>query len=738
VLRDLGNRRVKTTDEVAPLFGIPAMLKQSDGDLHWLHVSPWLASSLAAGLLLAIGALDYVTGSNISFTLFYLAPIALATWFLNPRAGYAFAVAAAAIGLAVDLTDRPQLLPTIWEAGVKCGLYCIVTALLSYVRTHHIGRDLFSGAHRVAVALIGVVAVLAVAGGLIHRQVPPALSKENEAFRELVVEQPHGAMRELADLIGKTMQASRPVLLGSRDPNGPSCVDIIRRGDIQGTAPTNRGDLNGGPGTTLATIYYFDRQEFKTAMQDYAWHQGRLKTFLENTTASNRPAAGLAHQLAEKAQLFAQVAESWTTWPADVATVGFKREDDWPSFCMAALDRAVAAKDLEATKRWAGELAAVTFALDDLHCWLGFLADNHLTALEFQRQCEGVFVAANSAAAAYDPRSTISWFPAGVLSLNGVGNYLEVERQAERMFSMPSDRLYHLSNDKYRTAASVWIPPTLRECYLKLQQSLSAENQKVWEAAARTPYEHSYLVNMLYRATNADTTDFLTSVLTKFDQVNPHATVGELMSVLMYRGHSFAGLEWADRFQPELLQASNDISTSETNLQALMDACRWTNSFYQPENYGVTFTLRDALEQKRLDCVRATDMIGSIFRNAGRPRFGNVRWSASTGGHSVAAYFGPGDKKLKTRIVDGLMPPDQPESWPDCYFHGHAWPPGLENNAPPYAAELYARGIDSYIWLEGYIIRGPTAGTLMSAGIPYSTTMREASTRKVYDGPYPQ
>jgi len=138
-----------------------------------------------------------------------------------------------AIGLAVELADRPQLLSAIWDTAGALGLYCIVTFLLSFARTHHVGEQLFSSAHRVTIALISMVAIVAVASGLTHRRAPSVLSKEDEAFRELIVEEPHGAMQELAELIGKTMQSSRPVLLGSRDPNGPSCVDIMKRGDVQ-------------------------------------------------------------------------------------------------------------------------------------------------------------------------------------------------------------------------------------------------------------------------------------------------------------------------------------------------------------------------------------------------------------------------------------------------------------------------------------------------------------------------
>jgi hypothetical protein len=244
---------------------------------------------------------------------------------------------------------------------------------------------------------------------------------------------------------------------------------------------------------------------------------------------------------------------------------------------------------------------------------------------------------------------------------------------------------------------------------------------------------------MLFRATHADTADDLCTVLKKFDALFPHAKEQELLSVLMYRGHSFAGLEWGDRFQPELLKAADGIKADESNLQAMEDACCWTNKFYRaPAEYGITLTLRDALESKRLDCVRATDMIGAIFRNAGRIGFGNVRWCSETCGHSVAAYSHTDGEKIRFQLFDGLNPSTEPEFWPECYFHGHAWPPGLEDNAPPYAAELYIRGLDSYIWVQGYIIRGPNAGWLTKASIPYSMRLQQASNTKVFDGPYPQ
>src|SRR5262249_41150514 len=133
-----------------------------------------------------------------------------------------------------------------------------------------------------------------------------------------------------------------------------------------------------------------------------------------------------------------------------------------------------------------------------------------------------------------------------------------------------------------------------------------------------------------------------------------------------------------------------------------------------------------------------TDMIGALFRNSGRAPFGHVWWSAGTASHSVAAYLSREGDQTKTLLADGLNPPSQPEVWPQAYFNGHDWPRGMENNAPPYCAELYVRGLDNYVWAEGYIIRGPNAGTLVKAGIPYLLLREQPYSTKVYNGPYPR
>jgi hypothetical protein len=547
-----------------------------------------------------------------------------------------------------------------------------------------------------------------------------------------------GDLRELASLLDAYMRVGRPVLLGSRNPMENTCVPVVKSGDINGWVPGLVGDPDGGAGSRMALFYYLARSKYSKAKQDYVWHQGRLKTYLENQLVSNRPAAALARKLAEKSRQFLERISDCRTWPNDLVPVGVSKNDDWLHYCLKELDRAVASKDLSAVQRWAGELASASFSLDDIHRWFGFLVRNHLAALDFQSQCQEVFDLFDARGARYFPGETVCCLPAGFTYFSNLGNFFEIERQAERLFAMPPDLIPVLARNEYLTPHSLWVTPRLRRCFLEVQDTLSGENRQTWQKAVRTPYEHAYLLNMLYRTMATESIDELCAALKEFNTVCPRATVAELMGAMMYRGHSFGGLEWDDRYRPQLLEAANGIRATDSDQQAFLAAAQWTRDFYRsPSNYGPTQSLREALQRNKLDCIRATDMVGAIFRDAGRARFGNVRWCSETTGHSVAAYMGVENDKAKVLVADPLMPGNRLEVWPDCYFNAHAWPPGLEKNPSPYAVELYVRGLDNYVWAEGYIARGPHAGRLISAAIPYLPHHSTAGTRKVFDGPYP-
>ncbi len=93
--------------------------------------------ALAAVLIVIIGVLDYVTGTELSFSVFYLVPVALMAWFVSRRAGVMAACASAIVWLLADLADgRAYTSATIpyWNAGVRFSFFLIVTLTLASLR----------------------------------------------------------------------------------------------------------------------------------------------------------------------------------------------------------------------------------------------------------------------------------------------------------------------------------------------------------------------------------------------------------------------------------------------------------------------------------------------------------------------------------------------------------------------------------------------------------------------------
>jgi diguanylate cyclase (GGDEF)-like protein len=84
-------------------------------------------------LALLIGIPDYLLGQRIGFSIFYLLPIAVVTWYAGRKAGAFVAAFSAATWLAADLlTGRPYAEAYIpwWNAMVRLGFFFIVVFLL--------------------------------------------------------------------------------------------------------------------------------------------------------------------------------------------------------------------------------------------------------------------------------------------------------------------------------------------------------------------------------------------------------------------------------------------------------------------------------------------------------------------------------------------------------------------------------------------------------------------------------
>src|SRR5262249_30080099 len=161
-------------------------------------------------------------------------------------------------------------------------VYLFVSLLLGHLRAHHHDFPVFRVMRRSLIVTFSAAILLAIVGWAIREMQPDgpaavvlpqgsvpsnALSTTNEA--QISGTRATRMLHELWMQLPSILHASRPLLLGSRDPNGPSCVRVMTTGQVHNAPPDNPVDLDGGPGTKVTTLILMDRQIVKNAQQDY-------------------------------------------------------------------------------------------------------------------------------------------------------------------------------------------------------------------------------------------------------------------------------------------------------------------------------------------------------------------------------------------------------------------------------------------------------------------------------------
>src|SRR5215468_6368502 len=94
---------------------------------------------VAASVLtvMAVGVVDYLTRSELSFSVFYLVALGLAAWFVGRGFAYFISVFSVAVSLAGDLATGSRyssFLVPIWNASIVLTFYIIVTRLVTRLR----------------------------------------------------------------------------------------------------------------------------------------------------------------------------------------------------------------------------------------------------------------------------------------------------------------------------------------------------------------------------------------------------------------------------------------------------------------------------------------------------------------------------------------------------------------------------------------------------------------------------
>jgi diguanylate cyclase (GGDEF)-like protein len=91
---------------------------------------------VALAFLAGTGLADWLTGRDISLSVFYVAPIALTTWFVNRRTGLLFAFLSTLTWFVADDMGRPHIQPLVpyWNAAVRLGFYVVALVILAKLK----------------------------------------------------------------------------------------------------------------------------------------------------------------------------------------------------------------------------------------------------------------------------------------------------------------------------------------------------------------------------------------------------------------------------------------------------------------------------------------------------------------------------------------------------------------------------------------------------------------------------
>jgi diguanylate cyclase (GGDEF)-like protein len=98
---------------------------------------PWQVLAAAVALVALVGVVDRASGYELSLSILYLVPIALATWYAGRKPGWAIALLAGVVWLAADLGAGHRyshFLVMIWDTLVRVSFFVIVADLLGTVK----------------------------------------------------------------------------------------------------------------------------------------------------------------------------------------------------------------------------------------------------------------------------------------------------------------------------------------------------------------------------------------------------------------------------------------------------------------------------------------------------------------------------------------------------------------------------------------------------------------------------
>ncbi|HEX2965140.1 MAG TPA: GGDEF domain-containing protein, partial [Syntrophorhabdaceae bacterium] len=97
----------------------------------------WFVISVGSILVLIVGTLDFLTGYDLAFSLFYVVPICLLTWFRGRWAGIVTSSASTIAWFAADRAAGHQysnIFVPLWNTGIWFSFFLIISTLVTTLK----------------------------------------------------------------------------------------------------------------------------------------------------------------------------------------------------------------------------------------------------------------------------------------------------------------------------------------------------------------------------------------------------------------------------------------------------------------------------------------------------------------------------------------------------------------------------------------------------------------------------
>ncbi|MBM3125360.1 MAG: hypothetical protein FJZ87_09850 [Chloroflexi bacterium] len=97
-----------------------------------------LAMGIRIVLIFVIGLLDYATGYEYAFSLFYVFPISLVTWYSTPIVGFVTCAVSAIVWFWADTSagnPYSSFLIPYWNSSIRFSFFIIIASLLSALKS---------------------------------------------------------------------------------------------------------------------------------------------------------------------------------------------------------------------------------------------------------------------------------------------------------------------------------------------------------------------------------------------------------------------------------------------------------------------------------------------------------------------------------------------------------------------------------------------------------------------------